>query len=332
MKIYNRIEDFTAHFSGKYIAATIGFFDGVHKGHRKLLEAVKKKAAETGGESLVITFDKHPIAVLRPEEKLPVVLSSLRSKIRLIGSVEIDHLLVLPFTRELAAVEAHEFIAPLIQAGLTHLIMGYDNRFGRRSDMSLEDYDKYISSWGIEISRITPLLIDEGIVSSSAIRRAVLECDFPKVEKYLGRPYSFRGTVNHGRKIGRTIAYPTANVDPIDPHIFLPSVGIYIAEVRIDDKIYKAMAYYGGRPTIEDTVGQLSLEAYIIGFSGDLYGKEIEIGFRYFLREDRKFDSIEALAVQLKEDERQTLDYFATHSLSMTVPDEANILDLRHQE
>ncbi|MDO4695689.1 riboflavin biosynthesis protein RibF [Porphyromonas sp.] len=317
MNIYSQIEDFIAHYSGTPTAATIGFFDGVHKGHQKLLSELSRKAKEIGGESLVITFDEHPIKVLRPEIEPPVVLSSLSSKISLIAEAGIDNLIVIHFTKDVAAIEPHAFIEPLItHGGLVDLVMGYDNRFGRRSDMSLDDYDAYITSWGIGLTRITPLFVEDGIVSSSAIRELVTSCQFDTVDLLLGRPYGFRGMVKHGRKIGRTIDYPTANIQPLEPNIFLPAVGIYIAEVRVGCEIYQAMAYYGGCPTIDDS-HKLGLEAYILDYSGDLYGQEVEIGFRRFLRPDQKFDSIEDLAAQLKKDELYTRSFFKTHPMSM---------------
>lgn len=317
MKVYNQIDEFISHHNGNPTAATIGFFDGVHKGHQKLLCELKQRAKEIDGESLVITFDEHPAKVLYPDSPPPVVLSSLSNKISLIAELGIDHLIVIHFTRDVAAIEPHAFIAPLMErGGLTDLVMGYDNRFGRRSDMSLDDYDAYIKSWGITLKRITPMLVDGGTVSSSAIRKLVASCDFDAVQKLLGRPYGFKGRVRHGQKIGRTIDYPTANIQPLDPDIYLPEVGIYIAEVRVGDRIHKAMAYYGGRPTI-DTSHRLGLEAYLLDYSGDLYDKEIEIGFRFFLREDKKFDSILELAEQLKKDEEDTRTYFNTHTLSM---------------
>lgn len=329
MKIYSQINEFISHHNGSLVAATIGFFDGVHKGHQKLLTELIQRAKEIKGESLVITFDEHPAKVLFPDATPPVVLSSLSNKINLIAEMGVDHLIVIHFTKEISAIEPHAFIAPLMeQGGLTDLVMGYDNRFGRRSDMSLDDYDAYIKSWGISLRRITPMIVDGVTVSSSVIRKLVASCEFDKVQKLLGRPYGFKGRVRHGQKIGRTIDYPTANIQPIDPDIYLPEVGIYIAEVRVGDEIHEAMAYYGGRPTIDES-HKLGLEAYILDYSGDLYDREIEIGFRHFLREDKKFDSIQELAEQLKKDEDDTRAYFKTHDLSMLALKDVLLEDYR---
>lgn len=317
MKLYKDINEFLASYSGKPTVATIGFFDGVHKGHQSILLGLRQRAQEIGGESILITFDEHPAKVLRPQSSAPVLLTSTSHKISLIESLGIDHLILIHFTRSIAEVDARTFITPLIEGGgLTDLILGYDNRFGRKTDMSLVDFDAHITSLGVHLQRMPSVAVDGMTVSSSLIRQLVAACDFARVETLLGRPYRFSGKVCHGQKIGRTMEYPTANIEPLDPDIYLPSVGIYIAEVCVRGVVYPSMAYYGGRPTVDGGGHALRLEAFLLDFSEDLYGQEVEIGFRHFLREDKKFDSLRELAEQLQQDEIATRKYFTEHPIS----------------
>lgn len=338
MRVYNSIEQFCHYFNQdkdnrkKPLVATIGFFDGVHLGHRKLMQTTRKEAERLGGTSLVITFDRHPQPVIDPNKRTPFVLSSLDGKIRYISEEGIDHLIILHFTIELAQQEAAQFMKPLIDnAGLQSLVLGYDNRFGKRhSDITREQFDADIRSWGIKLTRIEPLIIEGQTVSSSMIRKLVTHCKFDEAEKFLGRPFSFLGHVGHGAKIGRTIGYPTANIIPLDPMIFLPSIGIYISEVRLGDKIYPAMSYYGDRPTIDHS-HLLKLEAFLLDFEGDLYGEYVEIGFRQYLRGDRKFDDLKGLMDQLVKDEEATRSYFSKHPLTLPHPKGIAIEDLREE-
>lgn len=305
------------------LVVTVGFFDGVHLGHRKLIEELSAIASERKGKPLVITFYEHPLKVLYPDSPSPVILCSYANKLRYLAYAGATEVLVLPFTPQLAQKDARGFLSPLLDCALLGgIVLGYDNTFGRRSSgMTLSEYDASLLSWAGGIHRIDPVTVEGEVVSSSAIRHYISSCNFPAAEKLLGRPYSFLGIVESGYQIGRTIDYPTANIRPLDPSIYLPMVGIYVAEVRIKDCVYPAMAYYGRRPTLREDLPP-GLEVYLLDFSGDLYGQEVEVGFKAFLRGDKRFDSLGALARQLAKDERLTREYFSLHPLSLpTDPD-----------
>lgn len=318
MKIYHHIEEIET--SGKPIVATIGLFDGLHKGHQHLIKAAQEMAHRLSADCLVVTMDQHPLALLRPDLTRPHTLCSLDQKERLIAHLGIKHLLILPFTKELAALTATQFIQPLIERGLIGMKLGYDNRFGRKETppLTTPQFDHQLTQLGLQIERVTPLQIGETVVSSSRIRAAIAQNDLPTAETLLGRPFSITGRVKSGRQIGRTIGFPTANLIPFDPSLTLPEEGVYISEVRHGDHIYPAMSYYGSTPTITpEGIPLKRIEAYLLDFQGDLYGQEIEVAFRAFIRADQKFDSLQELQAQLQNDLTTTRTFFTQHPLTL---------------
>lgn len=316
MKIYHSIDELPV---GRRLIATLGLFDGVHLGHQHLIKATKEMAQEFGAESFVVTMEEHPLKVLRPDLPLPRTLITLNQKINRLSLLGIDHLLVLPFTLELSRLSAEEFIRPMISAGLVGMMLGYDNRFGKRVQGETRDsFDARLEALGLTIRRVNPFVLDGDTVSSSRIRTLISEANFTEAEKLFGRPYSIIGKVQEGRRIGRTIGYPTANIVPYDNEITLPKVGVYISEVKKGQQVYPAMSYYGSTPTItpNGTVHH-RIEAFLFGFDGDLYQEELEIAFRRFLRPDQKFDGLEALEAQLRQDAEATQEFFRTHPLAL---------------
>ncbi len=316
MKLYHSIDELP---KGKRLIATLGLFDGVHLGHQHLVKSTIRMARELDAESLVVTFTEHPLSILRPELPLPRTLISPDQKVAQLNRLGVDHLLILPFTLELSQLSAEDFVRPLIATGLLAMMLGYDNRFGRRIEgEETEAFNARLEALGLTIRRIKPLIIDGDTVSSSRIRALIAKADFAEAEKLLGRPYSIVGQVREGRQIGRTIGYPTANIVPYDDGVALPEVGVYISEVKKGNQIYPAMSYYGSTPTITPNGHILyRIEAYLFGFEGDLYEEELEIAFRHFLRPDQKFDGLEALRVQLKRDAEATQQFFKTHPLAL---------------
>lgn len=303
------------------IVATMGFFDGVHLGHRSLITATKDMASRLGAKSMIITLDQHPIAVLFPERPHPLLLSSQKRKTQLLLATQPDYILVLPFSIEMSQLTSTEFISPIMEKGLVGMMLGYDNRFGKRTEgETLEMFDDNLRALGLEVNRISEFRVGDALVSSSAIRTCLTERNFAKLEALLGRPYSFLGIVREGRQIGRTINYPTANIEPYDRHLTMPPVGIYVAEVRVRDRVYPAMAYYGNSPTVSGGSEPCRLEAFLFGYSGNLYHEEVEVALRSYLREDIKFDSLDDLAIQLKKDEEATIAYYSTHKTTLKVP------------
>lgn len=277
---------------------TIGSFDGVHQGHKFVVSQVMEQAKERGLTSLVVTFSNHPLKVLRPDFR-PQLLTLEDEKVELLKETGVDGIALLEFTKELSQLSAREFMQKILkeQLGAKVLIIGYDNHFGH-DHKTFEDYIEYGKELGIEVIKNTELPSDFK-ASSTAVRNALNQGDILAANKILGYPYYIKGKVVNGFHIGRKIGFPTANIEvPSDK--LIPMDGVYC--VKALDHI--GMMNIGYRPTL-DNGPQRSLEVHLLDFDGNLYGDEIKIEFLKFLRGEKKFDSIEQLQQQLKQDEKE---------------------------
>ena len=284
--------------------ATIGFFDGVHIGHCHLINMLKKVARERGVEACVITFDRHPRQVVQPEW-CPEMLTSLEEKTQLLKATGIDRCEVLHFDREMANQSAREFMLHTLKEklGVSILVTGYDNRFGHNRSEGFEDYVRYGKEIGIEVIKGEELTDGSNNVSSSSIRRMLKEGRIEDATRCLGREYQLTGTVVGGEHIGRTIGFPTANIRPNDSNKLIPANGVYAVDVWSqagDINRERAMLNIGTRPTFNGTA--TTIEVHIPHFAGNLYGSTLSIAFLRKIREERKFDSPEALVEQLNKD------------------------------
>lgn len=284
--------------------ATIGFFDGVHIGHCHLINMLKKVARERGVEACVITFDRHPRQVVQPEW-CPEMLTTLEEKTQLLEATGIDRCEVLHFDREVANQSAHDFMQHTLKEkmGVSILVTGYDNRFGHNRSEGFEDYVRYGKEIGIEVIKGEELTDGSNNVSSSSIRRMLKEGRIEDATRCLGREYQLTGTVVGGEHIGRTIGFPTANIRPDDSSKLIPANGVYAVDVWSqagDINRERAMLNIGTRPTFNGTA--TTIEVHIPHFAGNLYGSTLSIAFLRKIREERKFDSPEALVEQLNKD------------------------------
>ena len=284
--------------------ATIGFFDGVHIGHCHLINMLKKVARERGVESCVITFDRHPRQVVQPEW-CPEMLTTVEEKTQLLEATGIDRCEVLHFDREMANQSAHDFMLHTLKEklGVSILVTGYDNRFGHNRSEGFEDYVRYGKEIGIEVIKGEELTDGSNNVSSSSIRRMLKEGRIEDATRCLGREYQLTGTVVGGEHIGRTIGFPTANIRPDDSSKLIPANGVYAVDVWSqagDINRERAMLNIGTRPTFNGTA--TTIEVHIPHFAGNLYGSTLSIAFLRKIREERKFDSPEALVEQLNKD------------------------------
>jgi len=283
--------------------ATIGFFDGVHLGHRFLIQQVKVAATQTGWQSSIITFPVHPRQVIQSDYQ-PQLLSSPEEKIELLASTGVDNCILLPFTRELSMLTAREFMQLLYDKyKVRMLVIGYDHRFGHNRAETFEDYCQYGRELGIHIMQATAYTQEQDKVSSSAIRRALLSGDVSTAKKYLGYHYFLEGTVVDGYKVGRKIGFPTANLRVDFPHKLIPSIGVYAVCVSVNGQNYKGMLNIGHRPTINNGT-DLSIEVHILDFQGDIYHQKMRIEFIEFLRPEMKFHSVDELILQMQEDKK----------------------------
>ena len=286
--------------------ATIGFFDGVHLGHRHLINQVKMAASLNGWCSSIITFPVHPRQVIQSDYQ-PSLLSSPEEKIELLASTEIDNCILLPFTRELSQLTAWEFMQLLYeQYQVRMLVIGYDHRFGHNRAETFEDYCRYGRELGIHIMQATAYTQEQDKVSSSAIRRALLSGEVSTATKYLGYPYFLQGTIVSGYQVGRKIGFPTANLQVDFSNKLIPSIGVYAVYVYVNGQKYKGMLNIGHRPTLNNGT-DLSIEVHILDFEGDIYHQPMRIEFVDFLRAEAKFQSTEELALQIQKDKEAAL-------------------------
>lgn len=286
--------------------ATIGFFDGVHRGHRFLIRQVMEEARRRGLESAVITFDRHPREVLHSDFQ-PRMLSTTDEKTALLSATGIDRCCILPFTEQLAALSAREFMQGVLRDRLDVrcLIIGYDNRFGHNRAEGFDDYVAYGRELGIEVMRAEAFVLNGVNVSSSVVRSFLSEGEVEMAATCLGYRYALSGTVVGGVREGRRMGYPTANIDMQGISKLIPAHGVYAAVATAGGTDYPAMMNIGNRPTFG--TNKTTIEVNLIGFTGNLYGEQLRVSFLRRLRSERRFPSEKELSEQLQRDEAATL-------------------------
>lgn len=290
---------------------TIGSFDGVHAGHKAILKNVAEAAKVASGESIVITFEPHPRKIIQPDKVLGL-LTSLEDKIAKIEAEGIDHIVVVPFSRDFSMMDARAYVQDfLYRTFLPHtLIIGYDHHFGHNREGNIETLRALLPP-EVKVVEIEEQLIQEAHVSSTKIRNAIIDGDMAKVAEMLSSPYSIEAMVVHGNKIGRTIGYPTANLQVTYPDILVPGIGIYAVLIKIDDTLHKGMMSIGKRPTVTDS-GLVTLEVNILDFERDIYGAKVKVYFIDYIRGEEKLPGLEALKAKIAEDEVRIRAVFAT--------------------
>jgi riboflavin kinase/FMN adenylyltransferase len=286
------------------IFLAIGVFDGVHLGHQAVIRTSAEHAKEAGGTPVVVTFDPHPAKVLRPE-KAPRLLTATQHKIALIRNLGVAHLLVLTFDKEFAATPPEEFVHQLVRhaSPLREICVGHEWSFGKGRAGNLSLLIKLGAQFDFNVVGITPITVDETVVSSTEIRRAVEQGDFAKAAKMLGREYTILGTVKEGAHLGRQLGFPTANLSAHSEQF--PPNGVYVAEAQLNGTIYRGVANLGYRPTVADTKPERLLELHLFDLNRDIYGEDIEVRFIRYLRPEKKFETLNALAEQIALDVEQ---------------------------
>ena len=287
--------------------ATIGFFDGVHRGHRYLIDQVKAVAREHGMQSMVITFDRHPREVLH-SDYMPQMLSTLSEKTAMIKATGVDRCEVLPFDEAMASLSAYDFMKTVLRdrLGVKYLVIGYDNRFGHNRAEGFEDYVRFGRELGIEVIRAKAFVLNGVNISSSVVRTFLSEGEVEMAAMCLGYRYSITGKVVSGVQEGRKMGFPTANISTEGIKKMLPANGVYAVVAMLSDGTqYQAMMNIGTRPTFHGE--KTTLEVNLFDFSGDLYGKQLSVLFVKRIREERKFESEKALKRQLEKDKEECL-------------------------
>lgn len=301
MKIYRNIKEFQAV---KKAVVTIGAFDGVHIGHKKILNRLTELSNLVNGESVLITFWPHPRFVLKKDAEPIGLLNTLEEKIHLLDTYNIDHLLILNFNEEFSKLTADSFIENiLIKAiGTKYLVLGYDHRFGNNREGGIDYLNAHKDRFGIESIEIPKQEIESLTISSTLIRKAIINGDSKTANQNLGYPYLLRGFVIEGNRLGRTIGFPTANIFIEDQDKLIPKNGVYAVHVYLEGERYKGMLNIGVRPTINNDKRK-TIEVHIFDFDKEIYGKTLRLELHTFMREEEKFNGLEALVEQLKKDE-----------------------------
>ncbi len=299
--------DFTTR-SDRPMAATIGFFDGLHLGHRHLIGQLKSVAAERDLCTMAVTFGHHPRKVLKSDYR-PQLLTDAAEKTTLLRQSGLDTCALLDFTPQMAAMTAREFMTDMLmgQLGVKVLLMGYDHHFGSDRGLNFDDYQTIGRSCGMEVIQATPLVVDGQAVSSSRIRRLVAEGQVQAAARLLGRYYAIGGVVIEGHHVGRKLGFPTANIRLADAERLIPSSGVYAVWAEAAGQYHKAMLNIGHRPTLQNG-NDLSIEAHLLDFTGNLYGQNLRLNLVDRLRDERRFDSLDSLARQIGHDAEQALN------------------------
>lgn len=294
---------------------TLGIFDGVHKGHRALLDYLVRCARERNGESAVVTFNTHPRLILSANKRGISFLSTPDEKERLLAETGIDHLVILNFNRALADMEACDFVEKVLvkKIGTKHLIIGYDHHFGKSREGNFDSVKECAGKFGFRVEQITGIVSEHTIISSTVIREALLSGNPRIAAKMLGYDYSLAGTIVRGKKLGRNIGFPTANIQPADKYKLVPCNGVYAVKVALEDQIYMGMLSIGLNPTVNKIPDVRSIEVNIFNFEGEIYSREIRVFFIERLRDEKRFDSLAQLADQMNIDRQMAL-----HILSAT--------------
>lgn len=285
--------------------ATIGFFDGVHRGHQFMIDSLTTMAHAQGRQSLVITFDRHPRQVVHADY-VPQLITTTDEKLQLLHATAADRIEMLHFDAQMAQLSAYEFMRQVLHEkyGVAMLLTGYDNRFGHNRAEGFADYVRYGEEMGMEVLQNTPIDIDGMRVSSSLIRRLIVEGNITEANNCMGHPYSITGSVAHGFQEGRRIGFPTANIVPESAEKLVPGNGVYATRVSVEGGEWMpAMLNIGTNPTFQRQ--QTTIEAHIIGFEGDIYGRKVRVKFGRKLRDEQRFESVEALQKQLEADKKE---------------------------
>jgi riboflavin kinase/FMN adenylyltransferase len=288
---------------------TMGIFDGVHRGHCSLLGRLVARAREIKGESVVITFSPHPRLVLDKQNESLSFLTTMEEKIHLLEKLHIDHLIIIEFSKRFGMIEACDFVKNILveKIGTRHLILGYNHHFGKSREGDFNTIQQCALSFDFKVEQAQEFHTEEGDISSSSIRKALIAGQLDAANSWLGYNYSLTGTVVEGRKIGKSMGFPTANIRTDYHYKLIPCDGVYAVEVVLEGSKLPGVLSIGSNPTVNSDKDKKSIEVHIMNYDEDIYGKSISVIFRKRLRDEIKFDSREQLTEQMKLDKQQAM-------------------------
>lgn len=287
---------------------TIGTFDGVHFGHQKILEKLILEAKKAGKKSVLLTFFPHPRMVLQKDASIELI-NTITEREKLLQKTGLDYLIIHPFSRDFSRTTALEFVRDILvnKFNISKLIIGYDHHFGKNREGNIQQLTEYSHLYNFTVEEIPAQDIDDVSVSSTKIRRALHAGNLKTANRYLGYNFMLNGVVVNGKKLGGKIGYPTANINIEEDYKLIPKTGVYVVKATIEKNTVFGMMNIGNRPTVDGNYQ--TIEVHFFDFNQDLYGKKLTIELLYFLRNEEKFDSLDALIHQLKEDEKTAKNY-----------------------
>ena len=309
MRIYTELESFQAQKP----VVTIGVFDGVHKGHKAIISQLVAKATQLEGESVVVTLWPHPRIVLKKDVENLRLLTTLEEKKQLLEKHQVDHLIVLPFDEKMSQLNACDFIRDILvhKIGVQHLLIGYDHHFGKGGRGNFRDVEACSAEYSFQVERLEAKSEEGTEVSSTVIRNALFEGNLTKANQFLGYHYFMMGRIVGGQRIGKKLGFPTANIEPGDPHKLIPKDGVYAIKAEILGQTLKGMLNIGHRPTVSGQGNKKSIEAHLFDFEEDIYNKNITIHMIRRIRDEKKFNDVDKLVEQLKLDKKASLRILA---------------------
>lgn len=311
MKVYR---DFEEVGNIPNAVLTIGTFDGVHVGHQKIIQRVNAEAEKINGESVLFTFFPHPRMVISPDNHGLKLIQTQEEKIDNLERLGLDHLIIFPFTKEFSNLSAEDFVRKFLVEKLKvkTIVVGYDHQFGKNREGTLKHLQQLSETLPFTVIEIPAHEIDEVNVSSTKIRQAIETGDIETANTYLKEPFELSGKVVEGKQLGRTIGFPTANIEIEDPLKIIPAIGVYAVKVKTEDgRTFNGMMNIGTRPTVTDEL-EVKLEVFILDFSGNLYGQRITVSLLQRIRGEHRFQSVDILRTQLQEDEKTVRSIFNT--------------------
>ena len=309
MKVFHSINQFE---SKSKTIVTLGTFDGVHVGHKKIIERLLLSAKELNCESLVLTFFPHPRMVLQKDSDVKL-LNTIEEKSDLLAKTGLNNLVIHPFDQSFSRLTAEEFVKNILvdAFNIKKIIIGHDHRFGRNRTANIDDLIAFSKIYDFEVEQISVQEINDVAVSSTKIRNAILDGNIELANKYLDYKYSFEGKIVKGKQLGRTIGFPTANFELENNYKLIPENGVYIVESQLNKKMFFGLMNIGFNPTVSGNAK--TIEVYYFDFDGDLYNKKISVSILHRLRSEQKFDSLDALKKQLNLDKSASLDFIKTN-------------------
>ena len=300
MKIYYSIGDFPSDIN---TIVTIGTFDGVHKGHKTIINRMNEIGKQEGLESVMLTFDPHPRHVIYPDNQSLRLIHTTEEKTEALSKIDLQNLVIHKFTKEFSRTKSVNFIRDVLvnKLNMKYMVVGFDHHFGKNREGTFDNLIELSDLYDFKIEKIEPQNVDNVTISSTKIRTAIMEGDFKKVNSYLSSNFSFTGNVVKGNQIGSTIGFPTANIKIENEWKILPKNGVYAVKVFFKNQLYFGMLNLGNRPSISDD--SFAIEVHLFDFNTDIYNEELKIEFIDMIRDEKRFSDLEELKSQLKIDQ-----------------------------